>query len=66
MLGRNWEVINQNFSVRYKTKHDAEEKVKELLEEMQECIDDYKGEQQIFNNAALDTAVTWLNNNLEE
>jgi len=59
------EVINQNFSVRYRPGQDAEAKVKKMLAEMQEAIDDYKGEQQIFDAIALDTAVTWLQSNLE-
>ena len=58
------EVINQDFSISYRTGQDAEIKVKSLLAEMQEAIDDYKDEQQIFNHTKLDTAVTWLQNNL--
>ena len=58
------EVLNRDFSIRYRTGQDAETKVKGLLEKMQEAIDDYKGEQQIYNAAQLDTAVTWLQTNL--
>ena len=59
------EVINQNFSVRYRPGQNAEAKVKSLIADMQKIIDDYKSEQQIFNNPLLETAVTWLQNNLE-
>ena len=59
------EVINQNFSVRYRPGQDAEAKVKSLLAEMQETIDDYKAEQQILNHVKLDTAVIWLQSKLE-
>ena len=58
------ELINRNYSVKSKTGQDAEEKVKNLLEEMQKAIDDYKNEQNVLASAALDTAVTWLQNNL--
>jgi len=59
------EVINCDFSVRYRPGQDAEAKTKGLLAEMQEAINEYKGEQQIINSAQLDTAVTWLQDNLE-
>jgi hypothetical protein len=58
------EVINQDFSVRYRPGQDAQARVQTILEKMQETIDDYKGEQQIFNAAQLDNAVTWLQTNL--
>ena len=58
------EVINQDFSLKYRAGEDVESKVKVIETKMQEAIDDYKGEQTIFNHANLDTAVTYLNNNL--
>ena len=58
------EVINQDFSLRYRQGQDIEIKVKAILADMQEAIDDYKTEQVYFNHANLDTAVTYLNNNL--
>ncbi|KKM65970.1 hypothetical protein LCGC14_1485890 [marine sediment metagenome] len=57
-------VINKDFTLKYRSGQDVEEKVKALLTEMQEAIDDYKSEQAIFNHTKLDTAVTYLNNNL--
>jgi len=58
------EVINKDFSVRYRPGQNISQKVQILLEKMQEAIDDYKSEQQIFNASQLDTAVTYLQNNL--
>ena len=57
-------VVNKDFVLKYRAGQDVEEKVKALLEEIQEAIDDYKGEQTIFNHTKLDTAITYLNNNL--
>jgi hypothetical protein len=59
------EVINKNFSTRYEAGDDVQEVVKEILVRMQNEIDDCKTERQLFNKAQLDTAVTWLQNNLE-
>ena len=59
------EVVNESFTVKYRPGQDAETKVKALLKDMQKAIDDYNGEQQIYNSNALNTAVTWLQNNLE-
>ncbi len=58
------EVIKKDFILKYRAGQDVEVKVKEILGEMQEAIDDYKGEQVIFNHAQLDAAITYLNNNL--
>jgi len=58
------EVLNQDFSLKYRPGQDVAEKVKAVRDEMQKTIDDYKGEQQLLNHAHLDTAVTWLNNNI--
>ncbi len=57
-------VINRDFALKYRAGQDVETKIKVLLEEMQEAIDDYKGEQAIFNHTKLDAAITYLNNNL--
>lgn len=59
------EVINKDFNLRYRTGQDVAVRVKTIGVEMQDEIDSYKGEQVIFNHAQLDTAVTWINNNLE-
>ncbi len=58
------EVINQDFSMRYKVGQDVEVVVKKIQEEMQRVIDYYKSSQVIFNHAKLATAITYLNNNL--
>ena len=58
------EVINQDFSFRYKTGQDIEVVVKKIQEEMQRVIDYYKSSQVIFNHAKLTTAITYLNSNL--
>lgn len=57
-------IIYQDFSARYRNGQNIQTKVQVLFEQMQEAIDDYKGEQQIFDASQLDTAVTWLGNNL--
>ena len=58
------EVINQDFNVRYKTGQDIETKVAEIQVKMQEAIDKYKSEQQIFSHKKLDDAITALQSNL--
>lgn len=58
------EVINQDFSMRYKTGQDVEVVVKKIQEEMQKVINYYKSSQFIFNHAKLATAITYLNTNL--
>jgi len=58
------EVINQVFSMRYKTGQDIEVVVKKVQEEMQRVIDYYKSSQVILNHAKLATAITYLNSNL--
>ena len=58
------EVINQDFSVRYKTGQDIEVMVKKVQEEIQKVINYYKSSQVIFNHAKLATAITYLNTNL--
>jgi len=58
------EVINQDFSVRYKTGQDIGVVVKKIQEEMQRVINFYKSSQVILNHAKLATAITDLNSNL--
>ena len=58
------EVINQSFECNYSPGQDPEAEVKALKNKMQEAIDKYKAEKTIYDHAKLNTAVTWLNNNL--
>ena len=58
------EVINKDFSVRYRTGQDIEDKATEIKEDMQAEINKYNSEQQIFDHAKMDLLVTYLNNNL--
>ena len=58
------EVINQDFSLRYRQGQDIEAKVKAIKDEVQEAIDDYKQEQVYFKHTKLNDAVTWLNANV--
>lgn len=59
------EVINQDFSKRYRTGQDLADLEAKYQKDMQKTIDDYKAEQVIFNHAKLDMAVINLNINLE-
>ena len=52
------EVINKDYSIRYRTGDDIGEKTNQLIEQMQADIDKYKAEQAIYTNAQLDTAVS--------
>lgn len=58
------EVINQSFECNYSPGQDPEETVKTLRDKMQKAIDTYKAEKTVYDHTKLDTAVTWLNNNL--
>ncbi len=58
------EVINQDFSMRYKAGQDVEVEVKKVQEGMQRVIDYYKASQVIFNHVKLTTVITYLNSNL--
>ena len=58
------EVVNRDFSVRYRPTQSISDKTAELRQQMQKVIDDYKGEQQIFNHSQLNTAVTNIQSNL--
>ena len=59
------EVINQDFTMTYKTGQDPEIVVMGIEEEMQNTIDAYNSSQVILNHAKLDLGITYLNNNLE-
>lgn len=58
------EVINRNFSTRYRRGDDIEDKEQALRIQMQQAIDTYKSEQQIFAHEKLQTVVTNLQANL--
>jgi hypothetical protein len=58
------EVINQDFTMRYKTGQDIEIIAKGIQEEMQRVITRYKSSQVIFNHTKLNNAVAYLNSNL--
>ena len=51
------EVLKQDFSCEYRAGENPAQKDSEIKEKIQEAIDRYKTEQQIFNSAALDNAV---------
>ena len=59
------EVLNKDFSVRYRTGDVISTKEAEFIKLMQASINAYKSEQQIYNAPALDTAVTNISNGLE-
>lgn len=52
------EVINKDYSIRYRTGDNIGAKTNQLKVQMQADIDKYKAEQAIFVNAQLDTAVS--------
>jgi len=52
------EVLNKDYSIRYKTGDSISDKVAKFIELMQADINWYKSEQLIYNNIQLDTAVT--------
>jgi len=58
------DVINKNFTFYYQSDDDIEVKIKGVLQEMQDEIDKYKKEEQIFNSAKFISAATWIQNNL--
>lgn len=58
------EVINQNFSAKYRTGDNIDNKTAQLRKQMQATIDEYNVEQQIFDHAKMDDLVTYLNANL--
>lgn len=58
------EVLNNDYSVRYRTGGSISAKEAEFVFLMQSDIDKYKGEQVLFTHPALDTAVTNIENGL--
>ena len=58
------EVLNQDFSIRYRTGEDIADKEAAIQADMQNAIDEYKDEQTIYDHAKMNTLVTNLNNNL--
>jgi len=52
------EVLNNDYSVRYRPGDDISAKEKTLADMMQEDIAKYKSEQQVYHASALDDAVT--------
>ncbi len=58
------EVLNKNYSIRYRTGEDIADKEAKIQAMMQEDINDYKSEQVIFDHTKMDTMVTNLNSNL--
>jgi hypothetical protein len=59
------EVFQSDYSVYYRTGDNIASKENNLMAQMQTDIDKYKSEQNIFNNAQLDTVVTNINAGLE-
>jgi hypothetical protein len=58
------EVINKNFSVRYRNGQNIQDRIEAVLSKLQKVIDDYKIEQQIFNHSHLNNVITYLQTNL--
>ena len=58
------EVINKNFSKRFRTGQDPEIRIKELLIEMQNEINNYFDEKTIMASQKLNDAIDYLQNNL--
>ena len=56
--------FNRDFSVEYRTGENVADKVAKVKIDMQEAINIYKAEQQIFNSAALDNAVIAISEGL--
>lgn len=59
------ELLSKDFSERYRTGQAIAEIVGRFQEDMQEAIDNYKAEQNIFTAAQLDNAIAQLQNSLE-
>ena len=59
------EVINENFSQYYRTGDVPTTVVNRFCHDMQACISDYKEEQNIYNAAALDSAIVTLKEGLK-
>lgn len=58
------EVINKDYSIRYRPGQDIQVQVQAVQEQMQQDIDNYKASDVVFDHAKLDNAVTYLNTNL--
>ena len=58
------EVLNRDYSIRYRTGDSIATKTAKFIELMQTDINKYKSEQQIYTASALDTAVTNVQNGL--
>jgi len=58
------EVINQDFTQKYRTGQNINDIVSKFKTEMQESIDAYKEETQIYSATQFDTAIVTLKNSL--
>lgn len=58
------EVLNQDFSCSYKPGDATADRVKEVKEDMQKAVDNYKAEKAIFTAAAMDAVVTNIQGSL--
>lgn len=58
------EVVNQDFSQKYRTGQDINDIVSKFKTAMQEAINAYKEETQIYSATQFDTAIVTLQNNL--
>ena len=58
------ELLNQNFSENYRIGQSIVNVVDRFRTVMQKIIDNYKAEQNLFNNAQLDNAIKNLKNSL--
>ena len=59
------EVINKDYTIRYRKGDVISEKINQLVNSMQDDIDKYKEESVLYNNAQLDTAVSSVQAALE-
>ncbi len=59
------EVLNKDYSIRFRTGGSISLKVAGFIKLMQDDIDKYKSEQQIFTAASLDTAIINIQAGLE-
>ncbi len=57
-------VIDKDFSCHYRPGDDVSEKVGKVKEDMQNAINDYKLEKELFDKPALDIAVTSIQGGL--
>lgn len=59
------ELINQDFTVNHKIGNSVAYTVARFLGAMQGCINEYQAEQNIYNAAALDSAIETLEGGLQ-